>query len=268
MGETAVSPFGGEPITEVALTRAPLVNVLAQVRFPKAPLFSREEGAAQIQQRLRKDYPILRQASALGLAITPSGVVQQQSQNQLWRLQDRSGTWIVTLSDDFVSIETHAYVSRTDFCDRVDEVLAAVNDVAEPVIYDRVGVRYINQLKGEAEERVQDLVRTEFHGALSVPLPEQADLSLALSEALFRFTDGYQLRTRWGRLPEDTAVDPMVPSIDTRSWILDLDSFTDVSSDFIPADLSKVTRRLADQAYRFFRWVVTPAFDQTFGDAG
>jgi uncharacterized protein (TIGR04255 family) len=268
MAETAVSPFGREPVTEVPLARAPLVNVLAQVRFPKTPLLSSEGGASQVQQRIRERYPILRQKSAFALTITPTGVVQQESQNPLWQLQDRSGTWIVTLSDDFISIETHDYTSRVDFCKRVDEVVMAVNAVAEPVIYDRVGVRYINQLKGEAEERVRDLVRTEFHGALSVPLPDQAELNLALSEALFRFTDHSLLRAKWGRVPKETMVDPMLPSTDTRSWILDLDSFTDVSGDFVPNDLGELTRRLADQAYRFFRWVVTPAFDRTFGDEG
>jgi uncharacterized protein (TIGR04255 family) len=268
MGETVVSPFGAEPIAEVPLARAPLVNVLAQIRFPKTPLLSREEGAAQVQQLLRNDYPILRQGSTVGLMITPTGLVQQQSQNSLWRLQDRTNAWIVTLSDDFISIETHAYTSREDFSSRVDEVLKTVNDVAEPVIYDRIGVRYINQFTGEAEERVQDLVRTEFHGALSVPLPEEAELTLALSEALFRFTGSYQLRARWGRLSRETVVDPMLPSVDARSWILDLDSFTEASGDFIPAQLGKITRDLADQAYRFFRWVVTPNFDEVFGGAG
>src|SRR6266487_3553387 len=139
----AMSPFGAEPITEVPLARAPLVNVLAQVRYPKVPLFSTEEGAGAVRERLRERYPILRQGPAIALAITPGGVVQQLSQSPLWRLQDRDSTWIVSLSDEFISIETRTYISREDFCTRLDEALAAISDIGEPVIYDRVGVRYI-----------------------------------------------------------------------------------------------------------------------------
>jgi uncharacterized protein (TIGR04255 family) len=263
-----VSPFGAEPVTEVSLARAPLVNVLSQVRYPKVPLFSTEEGAASVHERLRDRYPILRRVPAVTLTLTPGGMVQQLSQGRLWRLQNRDATWTITLSDEFFSIETRAYRSREDFHGHLEEALTAITDTGEPVIYDRVGVRYINQLTGEAADRVRELVRPELHGALSVPLPEQAELSLTLSEALFRFADDYQLRARWGSLPENAAVDPTVPPLAARSWILDLDSFTEASGDFRPAILGELTRRLADQAYRFFRWATTPAFDEFFGGAG
>jgi uncharacterized protein (TIGR04255 family) len=264
----AVSPFGAEPVTEVPLARAPLVNVLSQVRYPKVPLFITEEGAAAVHERLRERYPILRRAPAVTLTLTPTGMVQQLSQNSLWRLQTRDGTWTITLSDEFLSIETRAYRSRDDFHSHLEEALAAVTDVGEPVIYDRVGVRYINQLTGEAADRVRELVRPELHGLLTVPLPERANLSLALSEALFRFADFSQLRARWGSLPENAAVDPTVPPVPTRSWILDLDSFTEAAGDFRPSVLGELTRHLADQAYQFFRWTITPAFDEFFGGAG
>jgi uncharacterized protein (TIGR04255 family) len=240
--------------------------VLAQVRYPKVPWFGTEEGADAVRARLRARYPILRRAPATALVVTPSGVVQQKSQGSLWRFHDRDGASTVTLSDEFVSLETRAYVSREDFCTRLDEALAVVSEIGEPVIYDRVGVRYINQFTGEAADRTRELVRPEMHGALSVPLPEQAELTLTLTEALFR-SGNHQLRARWGSLPENTTVDPAVPAVTTRSWIMDLDSFTDAPGDFNPSVLGELTRSLAEQAYRFFRWAVTPAFDNWFGGA-
>jgi uncharacterized protein (TIGR04255 family) len=267
MGEMTMSLFGAEPVAEIPLARAPLVNVLAQVRYPKIPLLGTEDGAASLRDRLRERYPILRQESALALVVSSSGVAQELSHSPLWRLQDRDGTWKVTVSDDFVAVENRAYVSRQDFCTRLDEVLAAVSVVGEPVIYDRVGVRYTNQLIGEAAERVLEFIRPELHGILSVPLENRVELTLALSEALFRITNEDQLRARWGSLPANAQVDPTIPSVPSRSWILDLDSFTEASGDFDTAALGELTRRLADQAYRFFRWVVTPAFDTFFSGA-
>jgi uncharacterized protein (TIGR04255 family) len=260
-----VSPFGAEPIAEVPLARAPLVSVLAQVRYPKVPWFGTEEGAGAVRERLRSRYPIMRRAPATALVVTPSGVVQQTSQGSLWRFHDRDGASTVTLSDEFISLETRAYVSREDFCTRLDEALAMVSEIGEPVIYDRVGVRYINQFAGEAADRIRELVRPEMHGALSVPLPAEAELTLTLTEALFRTANQHQLRARWGGLPENTTVDPALPAVATRSWILDLDSFTDAPGDFYPSVLGELTRDLAEQAYRFFRWAVTPAFDELFG---
>jgi uncharacterized protein (TIGR04255 family) len=268
MGEMTLNLFGAERVAEIPLARAPLVNVLAQVRYPKIPLFGTEEGAASLRDQLRERYPILRQESALALVVSSSGVAQELSHSPLWRLQDRESTWKVTLSDDFVAVETGAYVSREDFCARLDQILAAVSSVGEPVIYDRVGVRYTNQLTGEAAGRVLQLIRPELHGLLSVPLPDRVELTLALSEVLFQVTDGDQLRVRWGSLPENVQVDPSIPSVPSRSWILDIDSFTDASGDFDTADMAELTRRLADQAYRFFRSVITPEFDTFFGGAG
>jgi uncharacterized protein (TIGR04255 family) len=262
----AVSPFGAEPVAEVPLAQAPLINVLAQVRYPKVPFFGTEEGAGAVRERLHTRYPILRRAPATALVVTPSGMVQQVSQGSLWRFHDRDNASTVILSDEFIALETRAYTSRENFCTRLDEALAVVSEVGEPVIYDRVGVRYINQFTGEAADGIRNLVRSELHGALSIPLAEQAELTLTLTEALFRSGD-HQLRARWGSLSENTTVDPTIPAVSSRSWILDLDSFTDASGDFDPSLLGELTRSLAEQAYRFFRWAVTPAFDNWFSGA-
>ena len=66
MNAMTVTPFG-PAVQEVSLTRAPLVNVIAQVRFPAVMKIEADSGfVATFQESIRKDYPILRPERQLG----------------------------------------------------------------------------------------------------------------------------------------------------------------------------------------------------------
>ena len=66
MNAMTVTPFG-PAAQKVSLTRAPLVNVIAQVRFPAVMKIEADSGfVATFQESIRKDYPILRLERQLG----------------------------------------------------------------------------------------------------------------------------------------------------------------------------------------------------------
>jgi uncharacterized protein (TIGR04255 family) len=70
---------------------------------------------------------------------------------------------------------------------------------------------------------------------------------------------------RCGILPPDTTVDPGLQPADTRSWILDIDSFIDNSSAIEMGKIDIISSRLAERAYRFFRYTMNPEFLERFG---
>lgn len=252
------NPFAGEAVEEVQLLRAPLVRVVAQVRFPKILSLATEIGVSEIQAELRQRYPILRQEHTVGILITPSGVSQGgQETETVWHLQSKTGDWTVSLGSSFVALDTTAYTSRADFCDRLDAVLDVIVRVVDPVVVERIGLRYTDRLADPAElASLPELVRPEILGGYAIALPDGVNLEHTLCESLYAFDAG-NLMARWGVLPPGAVFDVGVPAVARRSWILDLDVFKEGRTDFDVSDLSTMTRRFADQAYRFFRWAVT-----------
>ncbi len=256
-------PFSEVPPAEEHLDSAPLPSVLAQIRFPKAPVLLSEAGAQRMLDLLRARYPILRTQPQLGLVIGPPGVVTQAAGQQL-AFSDRDGAWTVIVNDDAIAVQTRKYDSRQDFCERVDEVFAALAELADPVVFDRLGVRYTNQIDGQLLDRLGEIIKPEMQAGLSVPLDGGIQLSHCISDALFSFSAQEKLRVRWGRVPANAMVDPGIDVRTETSWLLDLDAWTEGQSDFSTESLSELTRRLAERCYRFFHWSVTDEYRRTF----
>ena len=69
-----ITPFGPS-VEEVPLPSSPLVNVIAQVRFPAVMKIEADKSfVSTFQEAIRQDYPILRPERQLGVMIGPSGV--------------------------------------------------------------------------------------------------------------------------------------------------------------------------------------------------
>lgn len=263
---TTRGPFDVAPPDEIRLARAPLASVLAQVRHPKAPALASEVGAQHILERLRKSYPILRQVRNMGIVVDPSGGVTPQASALSWSFTTKDGQWILNVGDESTSLQTTAYSSREDFCARLDEIFSVVGEVGDIVIFDRLGVRYTNQLDSPALEQVDTFFRQEFLGGVPIPLGFSAELLLTLTDISFAIVDGSsRLRVRSGLIPPHAIVDPGVMPKNEKSWLFDLDSFVEDKADFEPTVLGALARILAERAYRLFRWAVTPDFLTYYG---
>src|SRR5664279_4115839 len=158
------TPFGA-PVQEVPLSRAPLVNVIAQVRFPAVMKIEADSGfVATFQELIRKDYPILRPERQLGVMVGPGGV-QSQDAGTIWRFEMKDpDAWQVTLSPTFVSLSTKRYTRRSDLIARLTVVLHALEGWLHPDVCDRVGIRYVDRVTGDQLARLSKLVRSEILG--------------------------------------------------------------------------------------------------------
>jgi uncharacterized protein (TIGR04255 family) len=255
-------PLVAPPPQEVALAHAPLVRVIAQVRFPLVAAVEQRDFIAPFQETIRPKYPVLRQEQTQGIVISPAGVTPGRPQTA-WRFGDVEGHWRVSLAPDFVALETTEYTSRSDFLVHLREILAALDEHVEPKLIDRLGIRYIDRIVGQAVEDIAKLVRPEVRGITGTPAASHA--LHALSESLFTL-DGARVLARWGRLPAGATVDPAaIEPTNEPSWILDLDMF---SSEPVPFDVDRVVdnaRGFAERIYTFFRWAVTDNFLRLYG---
>lgn len=260
----AEMPLLGPPPAEVPLPDAPLVRVIAQVRFPLIASVERREFIAAFQEAIRREYPVLRPEQSRGVTLSAEGVTDARK-STIWRFHDRSGHWRATLAMDFVAIETTQYSSRDDFLERFRRLLVALESHIDPQVIERVGVRYIDRVVGDVPGLLPKLVRPEVGGILGTPLADHARHSIV--ENVFDLPDGAgRLTARWGLVPPRGTVDPAaVDAIDEPSWLLDVDAFRAGTTDFDVDAVVSEARRFAERIYALFRWVVTDEFLRRYG---
>jgi uncharacterized protein (TIGR04255 family) len=81
------SPFGGEPVDEIPLAAAPLVKVLAQVKFPSLSMLRDESVINSYTSLLGHDYPLRQDRRGINFFITANGISQEQSNQRLSSMQ-------------------------------------------------------------------------------------------------------------------------------------------------------------------------------------
>jgi uncharacterized protein (TIGR04255 family) len=258
------NPLVAAPPKEIPLRNAPLVRVIAQVRFPVIVSIEKREFIAPFQEALRGTYPALRPEKIRGFVVGPQEVAPVQSQ-VVWRFNDGHENWRVSLAPDFIALETTSYSSRSDFLERLQVALTALNEHIGPKIVDRLGLRYIDRVIEQDVDDITELVRSEVISILATPMAAYAQQSL--SESLFAVPNTIaQLRARWGRVPPHGTVDPSaIEPVENPSWILDLDMFSVRSRPFDTEELVAEARIYAERIYTLFRWAVRDEFLRLYG---
>jgi uncharacterized protein (TIGR04255 family) len=255
-------PFNDPPPEEIPLARAPLVVVLAQLSFDEIASIERKDFIAPFQEEIRSRYPVLKAEEALTINMPEGGI----SKERLWRFTDRKGEWWVSLKSDFVSIETKSYTSRDDFASRIGEVALAADKVFQIEQLSRVGVRYVDQIRGDELGRLREMVESPMLGIVGsdgIPPP-----TFALTQMLAEAREG-GMSVRWGALPANATPEPgVIPPIGEQSWILDIDVFAPPNPGPTVAvtKAAETAKSLATRAYTFFRWATTPIFLEVYGD--
>lgn len=259
------NPLTGPSPAEVPLPEAPLVRVIAQVRFPLVASVEKQDFIAPFQEAIRDEYPVLRPEQTRSVILGPKGGPVEMRSNVMWRFHDAGSVWRVTLTTDFLALETTRYTSRDDFFDRLRRVLEALVEHIDPNVIDRLGIRYIDRVTGKNLKELSQLVRPEVCGVLSTPLASHAIHSI--SETLFSLPeDAGQVMGRWGLVPAHGTIDPAaVDPIDEPSWLLDIDAFQAESREFDVGAVLQQTRTFAERIYSVFRWAVTDEFLRRYG---
>ena len=259
------TPFGPS-VQEVPPTRPPLVNVIAQVRFPAVMKIEDTAFVANFQDAIWEDHPILRPERQLGVMIGPGGV-QPQDAGTVWRCEMKDpDAWQVTLASTFVALSAKRYTRRSDLLARLTVALHALEGWLHANVCDRIGVRYVDTVTGDQLAQLGKLVRPEV---LCVPGDEtllgKAEVVHTLSDTLFRLDDASQPSGRWGRRPAGATYAPEIKGAGQPSWVLDLDHYMAQPEDFDLAAIGGTVAYFCDRIYTFFRWAVTDTFLNEFG---
>lgn len=258
------NPLTALPPDEIPLPHAPLVRVIAQVRFPLVTSIEQSGFIAPFQEAIRAHYPILRSEQSHGVLVTPQGIAAAPSR-MIWRFHDVEDVWRVALGPEFIALETKTYTSRHDFLQRLEVILDALQATIKPQVVDRLGLRYIDRIVDLESTDLVELLRPEMAGIATTVLGNYTQQ--ALSETLFTLPGGTdRMLARWGLIPPHGTTDPTaIEPIDEPSWILDLDMFVLAQHSFDVPTLIGKARGFAERTYTFFRWAVTDTFLRRYG---
>lgn len=260
------NPLTAPPPTEVPLKDAPLIRVIAQVRFSAILSIGNQDFVGSFQEAIRENYPILQPEQTQGFAVGPQGVVPAAPQ-VTWRFLDTADrwNWRVSLSPSFMALETTTYLSRRDFLSRLEKILIALNESFKPANVERFGLRYIDRIIGQDLQDISSLVKPEIAGMMAANFKEY--IHRTISESLFIIPGGSeQMAARWGTMPAGETFDPeTIESISDPSWILDIDMSASQNRDFRVEGLISEAQHFSERIYTFFRWAVKDDFLRRYG---
>jgi len=139
----------------------------------------------------------------------------------------------------------------------------ALAEHIEPVQLDRVGVRYIDRITGDAVDDLVNLVRPEVRGITGTIASAHA--AHALSESMFDLP-GSRVLARWGCLPPGSTVDPAaIEPAKEKSWILDLDMFSAAPMPFAVEPVVAEGPAIRREDLHRLPWAVTDDFLRKYG---
>lgn len=243
---------------DVVFDDAPLVMVLAQVRFPAIYSLMAKAGVAGFQERLRTEYPgqaEVTQSAAIQIGL---GGVGAQTTAPVFKFTDQEKKWTVGIATDFVSLETPSYTNIGDFLDRFDRVLSAMRQTLRPAESVRVGLRKVNviEIPGYEMNPLRTMLRPELLGMLGVD-KYPAPIEGSTAQTSFQEDDNH-LVVRYG------LGDP--EGEERTRFVLDMDYFTERPYVIGQNEaLTDVIRHFSDGMTSLFQWAVLPDYAKQLG---
>ncbi len=250
------------PVQRVLYSKNPLVRVICQLRFPRI-LRVGTEAPVQFQDGVRDEYPVY-EVSDENTQL-PRGAAQVLARvgfalptgNQLHRFKTTDERRILTLAQDFLSLEERSYTRWDDFEDHLRNAEQVLGETYRPAFYTRVGLRYQDVIRRStldlADAEWRELLNPALLGELADErLSDQVQDHRCQIEIKLTSTEGL-VRIRHGITLDD----------DEQCYLVDADFFTQErrDTDGAFADLSafnRLTRYL-------FRWAITDTLHRAMG---
>lgn len=232
---------------DVRLQRAPLEEVICQVRFPPVLRIASEQPSA-FQEWVRERFPQLEVEQGMVMRMEPLGTSPPSAKPEprIFRFKSPDGHTVVSLALNFYALSTTFYTHWRDFLELLQLVNQAACEVYDLPYAARVGLRYINHLTLEntgasSVAELWEILRPELTVLLrgdcwDEPLEMLSNLALAAGE-----DERLTLRTGF-KSGEETV------------FLLDFDYYSEGN---IPLEnLTTLCQRYHDVIYNAFRWCI------------
>lgn len=262
-----LDPLFGDTTDSIPLKNAPLIGVLFQVKFPRIARITEESYIANFQDSIRTEYPHFRSETRHGveIEIIEDRIQPQKRTDICWRFLNVESTNRITLSANAITFETKNYTNRDESLNKFTNVLENFIQTINPIITEQLGVRYINQLHGDATlSQLESLIRTELLN--TIMLNKEENIEFLKTDFTGKTAEG-KIIAQYGFMPPNITYDiDLITPIEQISWILDIDSLCpNMNQEFKTELVVTNLDNLAARAYTFFRWCISEEFLTHFG---
>lgn len=252
----------------------PIAMVAVEVRHSGTDPVS-EAGYVALRQKLRAQWPVQIPAQEFSLDFGNSGPAPVVTDYQRFATRDRRTA--IVIRPGATTVETVDYRGWADLSITLRSALDARAEVSQPAGYERIGLRYIDEVRVPGENDALDW-SSWVHTSLLAPQPDGGVDGLSLSAwqgmAQFGPTDGRSLVLRYGP-GEGYAVEPQGPlrRPETPSgsfFLLDFDSFWETPGsipEFDPDELMDRCDVLHAPVRKLFEGLITDKLRKEVLDA-
>jgi len=234
------------------LVDPPIELILAQVRFPTLAELYESSGYVSFAKDIRAEYPKATPLHEVGIELAQGGA-RQIASTPVWKFEDITGEWTVTLTPEFLGLELKRYRHFSEFRDRFDHLWKRLVDLHRITNRTRLGLRYIDRFATDKPMKLPlppewfELIEQSLFSMRRLDIsmhPQAGQLvhSFAIKNNLYLT---YRSAFKWG-----AAEDP-----NFREAVLDLDCY-----DPLGLETSNVANRLDD-----LKEISHNAFWWTFG---
>jgi uncharacterized protein (TIGR04255 family) len=268
-----VRPIGHiPPADRFQLENDQLAQVICQIRFSPVLRIRQDDAVIVFQEAIRHAYPRYGKQQGVHVLLTPAGIQQQTAEDAQHRFEDSDGKFRVVLTPDFIALETTDYSDIDDFAERITALAAAVQEHYAPAEIQRVGLRFINELRfTAADPKVEmiDAIEPALLGAAGAP--ELADVVQGAQQVLELHGDDRRMLVRHGLQPGGTTVDPMTAlaagtppaELNQPFYLLDIDVFAERNVRYSQEAVEADVREFNDDIRSFFAWGVREDYRHT-----
>lgn len=248
----------------VIYTRNPLVEVVAQLRFPRILKIEAELPVA-FQERIRSSYPKLREIRStkrLPEQVARVFGIEQSETAVTYEFTSNDERWKLALTSTFVALTTNSYTRWEEFRARLTAGMDALQQIYSVNSYARVGLRYRDLISrseaGLGQVPWTTCLRSEVVGELAIP---------AFSDSI-----SYAHRTLGMRLDfADSTVrlsHGLVEAEDDAGavedcYLIDADFYTEAETE--RHDAEGLLDRYNQESGRLFRWCITQTLHEAMG---
>jgi len=256
------------------LSNTPLALVVAQIQFPPVLSIQTDDKAlARFQDLLRDRYPYLSIGQQIGINIGPQGVEPQgPPAGRIYQFTDADRAWVVSLTVESVALEARSYTDYADFSDRVLRLIDTVKEVYRIQMRQRVGLRYINEIRHPDVSAINDWTSLLRHELLGLVARDDFGplIRSSLQELSLDLPNG-RLTIRHGYLSQGTTVAPLpgdAPKDEGPFYLLDFDAFDEQVRDLEDHTLDELLQSYNHTMFQLFRWLVQDRlYDYLKGDS-
>jgi uncharacterized protein (TIGR04255 family) len=132
-----------KPIKRFQYKKNPLIEVVAQLRFPRL-LQIQEQLPLEFQNKILDEYPILEvHNEALSVVIGgPGGKLDDVPGSPVYNFSTADRKWRISLASDFIALSCNQYEGWEKFKPRLLEVIKLVVGIYQIKFWTRLGLRY------------------------------------------------------------------------------------------------------------------------------